>query len=161
MTRGAWVNLRSRYRFACRCDRAEAQANAEARRRDDEYADRRPGPIAPYWPSRRWQAAVVDALPPVLRVQLQAQPATADQIDPRSRNLRAIVRFHAERRYKASILRDALRRVAATFPAASGSNPGAPLASAGAASLSHPAAPQGAFQGASQPGFSSCQEHSV
>jgi hypothetical protein len=112
VTRALWLDLRTRYRNARLADRAENRIRSERaatdplRRTTDSF-----------WPSRRYESVVVDHLPPVLRVQLQAKPATRDEIDPRSRNLRAIARFHNERRNKADLLRQFNAHVATIFPA--------------------------------------------
>lgn len=111
VNRAGWLDLRSRYRNACLADRGENNARAVSLQSDPLRRT-----CAPFWPTRRWQAAVVDSLPPVLRVQLQQKPATTDELDPRSRNLRAVVRFHAGRRHAAVVLRDAQNFIANAKP---------------------------------------------
>jgi hypothetical protein len=100
MNRAAWLNLRARYRNARFADRA-----AEADRLYREATDPIPSRKVQWWPRRRYESAVVDGLAPRLRQFVTAMPATRDDIDPRSRNLRAVAAFHSERRYKADLLR--------------------------------------------------------
>jgi hypothetical protein len=108
VNRASFADLRARYRNARLADRAENRLRHERAATDPLRRS-----TASFWPTRRWESAVVDHLPPELRLQLQAKPATRDELDPRSRNLRAVVRFHAERRYKADVLRESSARLAA------------------------------------------------